>query len=156
MYATMAHVCTGLTSKTFSRAASTLFRHVCVSKRLSEAAICPLASYIRKGQSARPLSVSHRLLAKPEKPGEDAQEGVNNEPVRFSISKASHRTWKVDRSLGIQYKRPWWKVVPLSVIAVGFLVWCALREETDIDAQLEKELYQHLPGLVSNEENEKK
>ncbi|XP_061611722.1 ubiquinol-cytochrome-c reductase complex assembly factor 4 isoform X4 [Phyllopteryx taeniolatus] len=138
MYATMAHVCTGLTSKTFSRAASTLFRHVCVSK------------------SARPLSVSHRLLAKPEKPGEDAQEGVNNEPVRFSISKASHRTWKVDRSLGIQYKRPWWKVVPLSVIAVGFLVWCALREETDIDAQLEKELYQHLPGLVSNEENEKK
>lgn len=76
------------------------------------------------------------------------------EPIKFSTSKASHRTWKVDRSLGSQFRRPWWKVFPISVVAIGFLLWCALRGETDIDTQLEKDLYEHLPGLLSDEEEQ--
>ncbi|XP_061665807.1 ubiquinol-cytochrome-c reductase complex assembly factor 4 [Syngnathoides biaculeatus] len=134
----MAHICTRLTSKTFSRAASTLFRHI-----------------VGSVSTTRPLSVSHRLLAKPEKPA-GGQDEVDNGPIRFSTSKASHRTWRVERSLGSQHQRPWWKVLPISVIATAFLLWCAFREETDIDVELEKKLYQHLPGLLSNEDDEKK
>ncbi|XP_061120708.1 ubiquinol-cytochrome c reductase complex assembly factor 4 [Syngnathus typhle] len=131
----MFHVFTGLTSKTFSRGTLTLIRHTNACR-------------------VRPLSVSHHRLAKSEQP-EDVQE-VNNEPIRFSTSKASHKTWKVERSMGSQYQRPWWKVLPISVIGIGFLLWCVMREESDIDTQLEKELYQHLPGLLADQENEKK
>ncbi|XP_019749343.1 ubiquinol-cytochrome c reductase complex assembly factor 4 isoform X2 [Hippocampus comes] len=133
----MAHVFTVLKSRTFSRGTSMLIRHTNAS------------------MSVRPLTVSHHLLAKPNKPEQDLQEETATEPIRFSTSKASHRTWKVERSMGSQHQRPWWKVVPLSVIAVAFLLWCALREESDIDERLDKELYQHLPGLLSNQENEK-
>lgn len=101
----------------------------------------------------RPLTLSCRSLAGPNKPREDDQE-VNNEPIKFSTSKASHKSWRVDRSLGSQFERPWWRVLPISVFAVGFLLWCAVREETDVDVQLEKKLYEHLPGLVSDEDEE--
>lgn len=86
----------------------------------------------------------------------DDDKEVNNEPIKFSTSKASHRTWKVDRSLGSQYERPWWKVLPISLIATAFLLWCILRKETDIDVQLEKDLYQQLPGLLDTEEEQDK
>lgn len=56
--------------------------------------------------------------------------------------------------MGSQFERPWWKVLPVSLFATGFLLWCVLRDETDIDTQLEKELYEHLPGLLSDEEQE--
>ncbi|XP_051927358.1 protein CCSMST1 isoform X3 [Hippocampus zosterae] len=134
----MAHVFTVLNSRTFSRGTSMLGRHINAS------------------MSVRPLTVSHHLLTKPNKPGQDVQEETTTEPIRFSTSKASHRAWKVERSMGSQHQRPLWKVVPLSVIAVAFLLWCALRDESDIDERLDKELYQHLPGLLSNQENEEK
>ncbi|XP_077358372.1 ubiquinol-cytochrome c reductase complex assembly factor 4 [Festucalex cinctus] len=137
MYATMSHVFTGLTSKTLSRWTSTLIRHTNAST------------------SARAFSMSHHLLAKPNKP-EDDQEEVNEEPIRFSTSKASHRVWSVERSLGSEHQRPWWKVFPISAILVAFLLWCVMREETEIDALLETELFQHLPGLLPDEENKKK
>ncbi|XP_077482780.1 ubiquinol-cytochrome c reductase complex assembly factor 4 [Stigmatopora argus] len=131
----MPHVVTSLTRRTISSGISTFIRHINAS------------------MSVRHLSVNHRLLAKPKEP---VEEKVNDEPIRFSTSKASHRNWNVERSLGSQYERPWWKVLPVSVLGVGFLLWCAFREETDIDAQLEKQLYQRLPGLLPDEENEKK
>uniref|UniRef100_A0A3B5AL94 Uncharacterized protein n=1 Tax=Stegastes partitus TaxID=144197 RepID=A0A3B5AL94_9TELE len=62
-----------------------------------------------------------------------------DEPLKFTTSQASHRTWKVDRSMGSHYERPWWKVFPISVAVSGFLLWCALRDETDVDVQLEKQ-----------------
>ncbi|XP_045929343.1 protein CCSMST1 [Micropterus dolomieu] len=97
--------------------------------------------------SMRPLALSSQRSAK----STDDSEEVNNEPIKFSTSKASHRTWKVERSLGSQFERPWWKVLPISLLASGFLLWCALRNETDIDAKLNKGLYEHLPGLLSDE-----
>lgn len=54
--------------------------------------------------------------------------------------------------MGSQYERPWWKVLPISAAFTAFLLWCALRGETDIDTQLEKQLYEQLPGLLSDEE----
>ncbi|XP_051927356.1 protein ccsmst1 isoform X1 [Hippocampus zosterae] len=145
----MAHVFTVLNSRTFSRGTSMLGRHINASMR-------HLSSNHVFVSSVRPLTVSHHLLTKPNKPGQDVQEETTTEPIRFSTSKASHRAWKVERSMGSQHQRPLWKVVPLSVIAVAFLLWCALRDESDIDERLDKELYQHLPGLLSNQENEEK
>nr|XP_061807470.1 ubiquinol-cytochrome-c reductase complex assembly factor 4 [Nerophis lumbriciformis] len=133
----MSHVFTGLTRRrTISSGTSTFIRHINSSMR-----------------SVRLLSVNYHLRAKRNEP---VQEEVNDEPIRFSTSKASHRTWTVQRSLGSQYERPWWKVLPITVLGVSFLLWCAFREETDIDVQLEKELYQHLPGLLSDEEDDEK
>ncbi|KAL2078269.1 hypothetical protein ACEWY4_025954 [Coilia grayii] len=101
--------------------------------------------------SVRTLSASQRLWAK--KPLEDDDEPIP-EPIKFSTSKASHRTWSVDRSLGSSYQRPWWRVLPLSLMGVAFLLWCVFRSESEVDQILEKELYEHLPGLLSDEEEE--
>ncbi|KAM4624089.1 ubiquinol-cytochrome c reductase complex assembly factor 4 [Polymixia lowei] len=107
---------------------------------------------LRSLNSVRPLSLISQRLARSKESADD--EVVNSEPIKFSTSKASHRTWKVDRSMGSQYQRPWWKVLPISLFGVGFLLWCTFRGETDIDVQLEKELFEHLPGLLSDEEEE--
>lgn len=96
------------------------------------------------------LALSSQRSAK----SKDGDEEVNNEPIKFSTSKASHRTWKVDRSMGKQFGRPWWKVLPISLIFSGFILWCALRSQTDIDSQLEKQLYEHLPSLLLEEQEE--
>ncbi|XP_028422935.1 ubiquinol-cytochrome c reductase complex assembly factor 4 isoform X1 [Perca flavescens] len=97
------------------------------------------------------LTLTSQRLAE----SKDGNKEVNNEPIKFSTSKASHRTWKVDRSMGSQFQRPWWKVLPVSLIFTSFLLWCALRGETNIDVQLERELYEQLPGLLSDEEQDK-
>nr|XP_019938803.1 PREDICTED: protein CCSMST1 [Paralichthys olivaceus] len=104
--------------------------------------------------SVRSIALSSQRAAKSTRPTDEDAEEVKNEPIKFSTSKASHRTWKVDRSLGSQHQRPWWKVLPISLVLTGFLLWCVARKETDIDAQLDKQLYEHLPGLLSDEEEE--
>ncbi|GAA6085073.1 protein CCSMST1 isoform X1 [Tachysurus ichikawai] len=101
--------------------------------------------------AARSFSLSSQLSTKPLRtPGSSDGEEVPAQPVKFSTSKASHRTWKVERSMGSRFQRPWWKVLPLSILTVGFLLWCVFRKESDIDRTLEKQLYEHLPGLLSN------
>ncbi|XP_037546778.1 protein CCSMST1 [Nematolebias whitei] len=102
--------------------------------------------------SVRPVVLSPLTSAKSKPPTDE--ETVNEEPIKFSTSKASHRTWKVEHSMGSQYERPWWKVVPIMLLGSALLLWCFLREETDIDAQLNKHLYERLPGLLSDEEAE--
>ncbi|XP_054913942.1 ubiquinol-cytochrome-c reductase complex assembly factor 4 [Poeciliopsis prolifica] len=102
----------------------------------------------------RSLSLTSPAPARSKPPSDD--EAVNSEPIKFSTSKASHRTWRVDRSLGSQHERPWWKVLPVSLAFTAFLLWCILRPETDIDTQLEKQLYERLPGLTSDEEESRK
>ncbi|XP_067345436.1 protein CCSMST1-like [Channa argus] len=104
-----------------------------------------------KLNSVRPLGLTSRSSAKSKKPPDDNGE-VNDEPIKFSSSKASHRTWKVESSLGSQFQRPWWKVLPISLFAAAFLLWCVLRRETDIDAQLEKQLYDHLPDISDEDD----
>lgn len=64
------------------------------------------------------------------------EEIESNTPLRFSTSKASHRTWTVDKSFGSDNSRPWWKVLPISLLLAGILLWCVFREETEIDKLL--------------------
>uniref|UniRef100_A0A3Q3AJL0 Ubiquinol-cytochrome c reductase complex assembly factor 4 n=2 Tax=Kryptolebias marmoratus TaxID=37003 RepID=A0A3Q3AJL0_KRYMA len=88
------------------------------------------------------------------KPSTEDEEADEDKPIKFSTSKASHRTWKVKQSMGSQYERPWWKVLPVAVFGVVFLLWCSLREETDIDTRLSQQLYERLPGLLPDEPEE--
>ncbi|MBN3275243.1 CSMT1 protein, partial [Polyodon spathula] len=61
-------------------------------------------------------------------------------PLKFTSSKASHRTWSVDQSLGSQFQRPWWKVLPISLLGLGIVLWCFFREESEIDREMERSL----------------
>ncbi|XP_023143491.1 ubiquinol-cytochrome-c reductase complex assembly factor 4 [Amphiprion ocellaris] len=106
---------------------------------------------VRRLNGVRSLALSSQMSARSKKPMDEEKE-VNNEPIKFSTSKASHKAWNVDRSMGSNFERPWWKVLPISLIFTGFLLWCAVREETDIDVKLEKQLYEHLPSLLPDEE----
>lgn len=45
--------------------------------------------------------------------------------------------WSVSQSMGSDYQRPWAKVLPLILLCSGLLLWCAFREKTEIDEQLE-------------------
>ncbi|XP_076025804.1 ubiquinol-cytochrome c reductase complex assembly factor 4 [Genypterus blacodes] len=118
---------------------------------LRETFIPPPGTSCSTVSSVRFLALSSRSPSK--KPSGD--EEVKNEPIRFSTSRGSHRAWQVQRSMGSHFQRPWWKVLPLSLLCCGFLLWCTLRPETQLDLQLEKHLYEHLPGLLSDEEDDK-
>ncbi|XP_050569732.1 putative E3 ubiquitin-protein ligase UNKL isoform X3 [Cygnus atratus] len=43
--------------------------------------------------------------------------------IPFSASKASPRLWSVSRSMGSDHQRPWVKVLPLSLLCGGLLLW---------------------------------
>ncbi|XP_012694704.2 protein CCSMST1 [Clupea harengus] len=101
--------------------------------------------------SARSLFVSQQQCAQSKSPSDDDDEPAP-QPIKFSTSKASHRSWSVDRSLGSSYERPWWKVLPISVIGIGFLLWCLFRKESEIDKMLEAQLHEHFPDLSSDED----
>lgn len=85
----------------------------------------------------RLLSLSSRPSAK-----STDDSSLKDEPIKFSTSKASHKTWKVDSSLGSRYERPWWKVLPVSLFCISIILWCALREETDVDRNLHENMFQ--------------
>uniref|UniRef100_A0A8C0V685 Uncharacterized protein n=1 Tax=Cyanistes caeruleus TaxID=156563 RepID=A0A8C0V685_CYACU len=57
--------------------------------------------------------------------------------IHFFSSKASPRLWSVSRSMGSNHNRPLVKVLPLSVLGTGLLLWCVFREKTEIDKRLE-------------------
>ncbi|XP_009318805.1 PREDICTED: protein CCSMST1 [Pygoscelis adeliae] len=38
---------------------------------------------------------------------------------------------------GSDHERPWVKVLPVSLLCAGLLLWCAFREKTEIDERLE-------------------
>lgn len=67
---------------------------------------------------------------------------VKDEPIKFSTSKASHKTWKVDSSLGSRFERPWWKVLPVSLFGISIILWCVLRGETDVDRNLQENMFE--------------
>ncbi|XP_074053257.1 ubiquinol-cytochrome c reductase complex assembly factor 4 isoform X2 [Macrotis lagotis] len=53
-----------------------------------------------------------------------------------AASKANPRRWTVEHSLGSDRRRPWWKVLPVSVSLLVLIFWCFLRVETDVDRWL--------------------
>ncbi|XP_071617043.1 ubiquinol-cytochrome c reductase complex assembly factor 4 [Heliangelus exortis] len=77
--------------------------------------------------------VPRRWLARRGPEGADPEEGA----IPFSGSKASPRVWSVRRSMGSDHERPWGKVLPLSLLGTGLLLWCLFREGTEIDERLE-------------------
>lgn len=92
--------------------------------------------WLRKQDASRHLSCTAQLSRRSEPLNDEKDPG----PVKFTSSKASHRTWSVDQSLGSRFQRPWWKVLPISLIGLAILLWCFLREESDIDRALERSL----------------
>uniref|UniRef100_A0A8C6UJG8 Uncharacterized protein n=1 Tax=Neogobius melanostomus TaxID=47308 RepID=A0A8C6UJG8_9GOBI len=103
---------------------------------------CPVLVSVKMSRSIGRVS---QLEAVSKKPDEQT-----SEPIKFSTSKASHRTWKVDRSMGSQFERPWQKVLPISLIFTAFLIWCALRGSDD--EHLDKPLHESLPSLRPDED----
>ncbi|CAL1599223.1 unnamed protein product [Knipowitschia caucasica] len=79
-------------------------------------------------------------------------EEKSDEPIKFSTSKASHRTWKVGSSMGSQYRRPWKKVLPLSIGFSVFLLWCVLRGQSDVDENYYRPLQESLQSLQQEQE----
>uniref|UniRef100_A0A8C5EYN4 Protein CCSMST1 n=1 Tax=Gopherus evgoodei TaxID=1825980 RepID=A0A8C5EYN4_9SAUR len=79
---------------------------------------------------------------------EDVAESASSRPIPFSTSKASPRVWSVDRSMGSDYRRPWVKVLPVSLLGIGLLLWCVFREEAEVDKQLGAVFHQQVPGLL--------
>uniref|UniRef100_A0A8C9MHI4 Uncharacterized protein n=1 Tax=Serinus canaria TaxID=9135 RepID=A0A8C9MHI4_SERCA len=67
--------------------------------------------------------------------------GADPGPIPFSGSKASPRVWSVSRSMGSDHERPSVKVLPLSVLGTGLLLWCAFREKRETDERLEAVLF---------------
>ncbi|XP_056306672.1 ubiquinol-cytochrome-c reductase complex assembly factor 4 [Danio aesculapii] len=129
-----------------------------VYTRLTRFSFVYYAFTSRRHENLRPcatrmLSITSSLHAKSRKPPEHEDEAADK-PIKFSTSPASHRSWNVDRSMGSNFQRPWWKVLPVSLLGVGFLLWCVFRKETELDQTLEKNLYDHLSGLLSEEEEE--
>ncbi|XP_061205075.1 ubiquinol-cytochrome c reductase complex assembly factor 4 [Neopsephotus bourkii] len=66
--------------------------------------------------------------------GAEPEDGA---PILFSTSKASPRVWSVSQSMGSDHERPWAKVLPVSLLCTGLLLWCVFREPTEIDERLE-------------------
>uniref|UniRef100_A0A669QBR4 Protein CCSMST1 n=1 Tax=Phasianus colchicus TaxID=9054 RepID=A0A669QBR4_PHACC len=93
--------------------------------------LCPPPAAASQRRSSAPLrparACSPRAAEDPESEG----------PIPFSASKASPRVWSVSRSMGSDHQRPWVKVLPLSLLCSGLLLWCAFRERTEIDERLE-------------------
>lgn len=102
--------------------------------------------FVLRVTSIRLLTLSSRPSAK-----STDDSAVKDEPIKFSTSKASHKIWKVHGSMGSQFEQPWWKVLPVSLFCISFILWCTLRSETDVDRNLYENIFE-----LSDEEKEQK
>lgn len=93
--------------------------------------------FVLRLTSARLLALSSQLSAKSTGDSE-----VKDVPIKFSTSKASHKTWKVNNSLGSQHEQPWWKAICISLFFISTILWCLLRKETDVDRKLEQSIFE--------------
>uniref|UniRef100_A0ACB8F0E6 Uncharacterized protein n=1 Tax=Sphaerodactylus townsendi TaxID=933632 RepID=A0ACB8F0E6_9SAUR len=74
------------------------------------------------------------------RPPKESEEPDSSKPLCFSKSPANPRIWTVARSMGSDYQQPGWRVALISLTMIVFLLWCALRPETEIDRFLEEVL----------------
>ncbi|XP_061713535.1 uncharacterized protein LOC133522277 [Cydia pomonella] len=76
-------------------------------------------------------------------------EASENEPIKFTTSAAARK--KTIRPVAVKYKpsdMPWYQ--PYSVLAsvtVFLIYFCVLREESDVDLEFNKTLYERIKGL---------
>ncbi|XP_030813915.1 protein CCSMST1 [Camarhynchus parvulus] len=83
-----------------------------------------------------------RGLARRRNPEDAAGAGPEGKgPIPFSGSKPSPRFWSVRRSMGNDHERPSVKVLPLSVLGAGQLLWCVFTENRETDERLEAVLF---------------
>uniref|UniRef100_A0A8B9ITU8 Protein CCSMST1 n=1 Tax=Amazona collaria TaxID=241587 RepID=A0A8B9ITU8_9PSIT len=122
-----------------------------VPSALAAAARCSSASAVGLGLR---LPGTRRWLARRRGPegaaGADPEDGA---PILFSTSKASPRVWSVSQSMGSDHERPWVKVLPLSLLCSGFLLWCVFREPTEIDEKNKPETPSPPPPTTNHNSN---
>ncbi|XP_060106730.1 pseudouridylate synthase TRUB2, mitochondrial isoform X2 [Heteronotia binoei] len=70
----------------------------------------------------------------------ESEESDSSRPLCFSKSPANPRNWTVARSMGSDHQQPQWKVVLVCLSTITILLWCILREETEIDRIIEAAL----------------
>ncbi|KAM6407465.1 ubiquinol-cytochrome c reductase complex assembly factor 4 [Rhynochetos jubatus] len=90
---------------------------------------------------------SRRWLAR--RRGAAGEEPEGGGAIPFSASKGSPRVWSVSQSMGSDHERPWAKVLPLSLLSTALLLWCALRQETEIDERLEAAFSGQIAGSAA-------
>ncbi|XP_019642866.1 PREDICTED: uncharacterized protein LOC109484086 [Branchiostoma belcheri] len=119
---------------TESRGADRLFRRLLPTK------------LVLKCQS---LSTTAARLGR--KPEEEVEE--DPAPLKFTGSKGAQ--WKVAQTMNLNKNRPMRKIIPVSLTITAFLLYfCVFRKETWLDEELDKNLYQRMPGLLSSVEEE--
>ncbi|ENN77921.1 uncharacterized protein LOC109536667 [Dendroctonus ponderosae] len=68
-------------------------------------------------------------------------------PIKYSTSKAKDWKAKVSRA-GVEDSRLWYEpYVILASLAVFLLYFCVIREENDVDKELDRSLYSRIEGL---------
>ncbi|XP_058466861.1 uncharacterized protein LOC131439628 isoform X2 [Malaya genurostris] len=74
---------------------------------------------------------------------------TKNEPIKYFGSSAAR--WKAEYSRSGHVKDddiPWYQpYVVMASVAIFLIYFCVLREENDIDQDLGRSLYDHVPGL---------
>lgn len=91
-------------------------------------------------------SLAARSFSSPAKPTESRN---LNEPNKFVGSAAASWTSKQGRMGSVDYEKiPWFQMYAVvGSVAIFLIYFCILREENDIDLELEKSLYDRVPGL---------
>ncbi|XP_071443363.1 uncharacterized protein [Hetaerina americana] len=106
------------------------------------ATIAWIAMKSARARLLRPITHFQRTLSK----DSDSKE-VAESPVKFTKSRAA--AWSARNSRGdIKDDSPWFEpFVVLTSVTVFMIYFCVLREENDLDIELNKSLYDRLPGL---------
>lgn len=78
-----------------------------------------------------------------------SKERQTNEPIRFVGSPAHAWAAKQGRSGTQDFDQiPWFQTYAVTgSVAIFLIYFCILREENDVDTELEKTLYERVPGL---------
>ena len=79
----------------------------------------------------------------------NSPQDVDDAPLPFSKSKAA--SWSAKSSFSGKQsveEEPWYQPLVISISIGAILLWfCVLREENDLDRELEKTLYDRVDGL---------
>ncbi|XP_053688530.1 uncharacterized protein LOC128737819 [Sabethes cyaneus] len=111
--------------------------------------LCRCLLKVRVGQLAQQSMCSTKaFIKKPDIKPKDEPEIVKDESIKYFGSSAA--SWKAEntRSGLVNDDSPWYQpYVVLASVAVFLIYFCILREENDIDRDLERSLYDRMPWL---------
>ncbi|GAB0095540.1 uncharacterized protein DMENIID0001_109350 [Sergentomyia squamirostris] len=108
----------------------------------------PRLRTILQTRSAWNLRYGRFLCTEVTKKGSDKQEINNNAPLKYIGSQASSWQAQTSRSGPNRVHGVWYQPYVVSLSIIVFLIYfCILREENDIDLELQKSLYERIDGL---------